>query len=42
MNWVEAADPGWVEKHVKNYVNIAGPQLGVPQGLQGLICYRKM
>ena len=37
MNWVEAADPGWTEKHVTSYVNIAGPQLGVPKALPTML-----
>ncbi len=29
--WVERKQPGWTEKHVAAYVNIAGTVLGVPK-----------
>ncbi|XRB09348.1 phospholipid:diacylglycerol acyltransferase [Pycnococcus provasolii] len=37
LDWADAREPGWVERHIESYVNIAGPSLGLPKALQGLV-----
>ena len=37
MMWAIEDDPGWVEKHVAAYVNIAGPTLGVSKSMTSLL-----
>ena len=33
MRWAENKQPGWCDKHIEAYVNIAGPVLGVPKAV---------
>ncbi|KAK9829180.1 hypothetical protein WJX72_004349 [[Myrmecia] bisecta] len=37
FHWVEDQEPGWTEKHLATYVNIAGPVLGVPKSMTALL-----
>lgn len=37
LDWVERQNPGWVDKHLKGYVNLAGPMLGLPKSLSPLL-----
>ena len=37
LRWAENQEPGWTEKHIAEYVNIAGPVLGVPKALTAML-----
>ncbi|WIA16398.1 hypothetical protein OEZ85_013090 [Tetradesmus obliquus] len=37
MNWVEGQQPGWVDKHLHGYLNLAGPLLGLPKAVSPLL-----
>lgn len=37
LDWVERQNPGWVDKHLEGYVNVAGPMLGLPKALSPLL-----
>ena len=37
MRWVSVEDPGWVERHLAAYVNIAGTVLGVSKSTTSLL-----
>ena len=37
MRWVTVDDPGWVERHLAAYVNIAGTVLGVSKSTTSLL-----
>eukprot|EP00879_Flechtneria_rotunda_P012648 GHRR01013206.1.p1 GENE.GHRR01013206.1~~GHRR01013206.1.p1 ORF type:complete len:750 (+),score=225.44 GHRR01013206.1:937-3186(+) len=37
LNWVEQQEPGWVDKHMHAYVNLAGPMLGLPKAISPLL-----
>ena len=37
MVWVEELSPGWVERHLAVYANIAGPTLGAPVAIPALL-----
>lgn len=37
LHWVDKQNPGWVDKYLKGYVNLAGPMLGLPKSLSPLL-----
>jgi phospholipid:diacylglycerol acyltransferase len=37
MTWVEGQEPGWVDKHLHGYLNLAGPLLGLPKAVSPLL-----
>ncbi len=37
LTWTEQEQPGWTERHVHAYANIAGPTLGVPKAVTSLL-----
>jgi hypothetical protein len=37
MTWVEGQQPGWVDKHLHGYLNLAGPMLGLPKAVSPLL-----
>eukprot|EP00878_Enallax_costatus_P008458 GHUV01008840.1.p1 GENE.GHUV01008840.1~~GHUV01008840.1.p1 ORF type:complete len:707 (+),score=149.19 GHUV01008840.1:1658-3778(+) len=37
VDWVDRQNPGWVDKYMKGYVNLAGPMLGLPKALSPLL-----
>ena len=37
MAWVEELQPGWVERHLAVYANVAGPTLGAPAAIPALL-----
>lgn len=37
LHWVEQQSPGWVDKHLRGYVNLAGPLLGLPKALSPML-----
>jgi phospholipid:diacylglycerol acyltransferase len=37
MSWVEGQQPGWVDKHLHGYLNLAGPMLGLPKAVSPLL-----
>ena len=37
MRWAENKEPGWCDKHIEAYVNIAGPVLGVPKAVSACL-----
>ncbi|KAF6256224.1 Lecithin:cholesterol acyltransferase-domain-containing protein [Scenedesmus sp. NREL 46B-D3] len=37
FTWVEAQQPGWVDKHLHGYLNLAGPMLGLPKAISPLL-----
>ncbi len=45
LHWIEEIHPGWVNKYMHGYVNLAGPTLGLPKALSPLLsgewCLRK-
>ena len=41
LHWVEEQNPGWVDKYLQGYVNLAGPMLGLPKALSPLLSGEK-
>lgn len=37
LHWVESQSPGWVDKHLAAYLNLAGPLLGLPKALSPML-----
>lgn len=37
MQWADSVDESWVEKHIKTYINLAGPVLGVPKSIPAFL-----
>jgi hypothetical protein len=37
FKWVEKVEPGWVDKYLHGYVNLAGPSLGLPKAISPLL-----
>jgi phospholipid:diacylglycerol acyltransferase len=37
LTWVEEQQPGWVDKHLHGYLNLAGPMLGLPKAVSPLL-----
>lgn len=44
LHWVEQQEPGWVDKYLAGYVNLAGPLLGLPKAISPMLsggCWRE-
>jgi phospholipid:diacylglycerol acyltransferase len=37
LHWVEQQEPGWVDKYLAGYVNLAGPLLGLPKAISPML-----
>jgi phospholipid:diacylglycerol acyltransferase len=37
LHWIEEQEPGWVDKYLAGYVNLAGPLLGLPKAISPML-----
>ena len=37
MQWVDAIDDTWVDRHIAIYINLAGPVFGVPKSIPAFL-----
>lgn len=37
LQWADAREPGWTDRHVHSFVNVGGPMMGMPKALAAVL-----